>query len=841
MRSSIPGVGPLNCNIALVGEAGGIEEEKQGKPFVGSSGSLLNDLLASCGIIRSRCYVTNVIKEHPYKNNIKLFIDLSKKYPVVTEEYKRYERELKEELSKCSANVIVAVGAVALWALCREKKITKRRGSILRSTLLPGRKVIPIIHPAAALRQYINTRYINLDLIRVAEESRFPDIKDLDPCYYHIITKFDIAIRELNSIIDRVKQGKILRLSFDIECDRTTHELTAFGSCYKYKNKEHAISIGLYNNKENSLSTIEETNLILLLEKVLKLDVEYVLQNGMFDATFMFRKYGCEISPWLDTMVGMGIAHPDYPKGLDFITSVFTKMPYFKDEGKEVSIRSIVEGHNEDDLKITLNDEPLLGSLDRWERFLLYNAKDCRATLVSIDPILEDIEALGNLDIFNQYSRIYKPLIYMSERGVKLNVEELNKIKSEAILDVENLKREFEKIAPGVSPTSNQQLQNYFYITLGYKPYLNRKTHKPTVDAEAMIRLTRKGAPGAKEISKIRKLDKLISTYYNINAPGGRLRGSYNPIGTKQGRLSSSATIFGEGTNLQNQPKAMKKLMVADEGMMLFDCDLSQAENRIVAYVGSDKRFIEAFEDGVDVHASTAQLIFPDYSVEEIIEQNRMYEKTGDSKYCAPIGGYTKPMRFWGKKGDHELNYGMGYRSFSIICEIPEKDAKTIVEGYHAGHPGVKRYQRLVVDQLKQDRTVTNLFGRKIKYMERWGEQLFNRAYSYIPQSTVAHIINERGLIPLYYDSYFNKYADILMQTHDSITFQLPISLGPEGILTLLRKLKRIIEEPLKWQGSSFSIPLDIECGLCLGALTELNVEDKEESITKLIEVMNNK
>jgi len=163
--------GPKDCKIAIVGEAPGSTEMKLGEPFVGSSGKLLNNLLSTAGIIRSRCFITNVIKEQPYKNNIKIFIDLSKKAVKETPEYHNYVKILKKELDSCDANVIVAVGAVPLYALCGERGIIKRRGSMYESTLLPGRKVIPTIHPAAALRQYLFQHYILYDLIRVKRES----------------------------------------------------------------------------------------------------------------------------------------------------------------------------------------------------------------------------------------------------------------------------------------------------------------------------------------------------------------------------------------------------------------------------------------------------------------------------------------------------------------------------------------------------------------------------------------------------------------------------------------------------------------------------------------------
>ncbi|KKM73699.1 hypothetical protein LCGC14_1407920, partial [marine sediment metagenome] len=88
----IPGDGHKNCFIAFVGEAPGAGEDRVGKPFVGPAGKLFTELLTETGIIRTQCYITNVIKERPPNNDEKVFIDISKKTPIVTDRYIEYEQ-----------------------------------------------------------------------------------------------------------------------------------------------------------------------------------------------------------------------------------------------------------------------------------------------------------------------------------------------------------------------------------------------------------------------------------------------------------------------------------------------------------------------------------------------------------------------------------------------------------------------------------------------------------------------------------------------------------------------------------------------------------------------------
>jgi len=88
----VNGVGPKDAKIAFFGEALGRQEELRKEPFVGTApaGGMFNKFLENSGIIRSDCYISNVIKERPRDNNIKQFIDLSVNPPINTDEYTAY-------------------------------------------------------------------------------------------------------------------------------------------------------------------------------------------------------------------------------------------------------------------------------------------------------------------------------------------------------------------------------------------------------------------------------------------------------------------------------------------------------------------------------------------------------------------------------------------------------------------------------------------------------------------------------------------------------------------------------------------------------------------------------
>ena len=353
-----------------------------------------------------------------------------------------------------------------------------------------------------------------------------------------------------------------------------------------------------------------------------------------------------------------------------------------------------------------------------------------------------------------------------------------------------------------------------------------------------MKRLARKGVKEADYVLQIRRLSKLRSTYLDPQKvdPDGRMRCAYNPVGTLFSRLSSSTNIFGTGNNLQNQPHEVLRYFVADDGYIIYSIDLAQAENRIVAYVGRVDTMIEAFEKRLDLHSLTGALI-ANKPYQEVIDEDR-------AGVNCHLGSGDKTWRFWGKKANHGLNYDLGYRKFALYYEIPENDGRFIVEKYHTAYPGVRNgYHQYVRQQLANGRVITNLLGRRTLLLDEWGDRLFKKGYSCIPQGTVGDIINERGLNYVYYDQEKFKDLWLLLQVHDSIGFQLPLSIGWEAHAKILLDIKKSLETPLNAHGIEFVIPADISMGYNLykGDMKEIKGLDCPTDIPTMSKLLEDK
>lgn len=472
------------------------------------------------------------------------------------------------------------------------------------------------------------------------------------------------------------------------------------------------------------------------------------------------------------------------------------------------------------------------------ENFLRYNALDSACTLEIQQKIWDEL-ADGFLPAYNMTVDLFPVLMFMQTRGVRVSRELLDEAKVEIVQATREKQEELDKlVGHHLNINSPKECREYFYITLGIPPYYN-KNKSPTVDDKALQRLVRGTAkrPGlrqAKLVQEIRGLEKLYSTYLNMEFDeDGRMRGSYNPRGTKFGRLSSSKTIFGTGMNFQNLPQEFKKFLIPDPGYAFIEVDKRQAEWVVVAYCSGDANMISAIREGTDVHLHTASLMFgvdPDIvrfdskiighsTSADIIEELRESEPLL-RKYAMNFPR-TMSARQCGKKSNHGLNYDEGPNGFALINEMEIAEAKRIHSLYHSIYPGIRVWYESVKRQLQKDRSLTNCFGRKVRFMGGWNDQLWKSAYSMLPQSTVVDSLN-MGMVEIYNDTWITRKInlDILAQVHDSILMQLPIKhlQDKQTFEKLFKSIEEKTSPEMNYNGQSFKIASDFKIGLNWGS-----------------------
>lgn len=138
-RLAVPGEGPAEARILLIGEGPGFHENVQGRPFVGQAGKLLDELLTGAGLNREQVFITNVVKCRPPGNRDPL-----------PEELEACAGYLDRQIAAINPLVIVTLGRFSMAKFFENARISEVHG---KPKWIDSRFIIPMFHPAAALHQ----------------------------------------------------------------------------------------------------------------------------------------------------------------------------------------------------------------------------------------------------------------------------------------------------------------------------------------------------------------------------------------------------------------------------------------------------------------------------------------------------------------------------------------------------------------------------------------------------------------------------------------------------------------------------------------------------------------
>lgn len=331
--------GGKNARIMVVGEAPGEDEEKDSRPFVGRSGQFMERYYGRCGVHRSDLYLTNLCRYRPKWNNFR--------YCLGTTQLEEGLEQLKEEIRIVKPNVIVAMGAWPMYYLtgCMASKknakpgdgISLWRGSIMPCTLVEGFKVAISLHPAYVIRPqgFQMHPVFFLDVKKSVKNSLYPEIRY--PQYEEII---DPDAERLGTLVEELCRAEWL--SVDIET--AGPQLTCIGFT-------DSVNRGLCLSFIGGASNWEAAQAILASP------AKKIFQYGHYDVNYLKWYYGWPVRRYaFDTYVAANSLFFGFPKTLQFLTSIYTDFPYYKEDRKS--------------WKATMNIKKL------WQ----YNLKDVLAT-----------------------------------------------------------------------------------------------------------------------------------------------------------------------------------------------------------------------------------------------------------------------------------------------------------------------------------------------------------------------------------------------------------------------------------------------------------------------------
>ncbi len=544
----VPASGPRNAKIAIVGMAPEKHEIAQGIPFVGPSGDILNRSLRKLNVSREEIYITNVYD--------KFLPSGSSLFSIPQGERAASLDRLRKELASLRPNVVIPMGAEPLHFLTSLNGVQKWRGSILDSSLIPGMKCVPTVHPAWIMRGMWKWEpvFTHIDLARAIQQSSFPEI---------IYPKRNAIIAPtLNTVLEYIEEcSKHDILSFDIEVfgysKNGTGEISCLGIGYK---PDEALCIPFTKSgTQNYFSTGDEARVWKNISKLLQLQhVKKVGQNLAFEWMYFWLHRIYPSNMYIDTMLLHHTLYPDFGGSTDifgrnnnegepghslaFINSQYNEDKYYKDDGRRF----------------------IPGTPD--QAFWKYNAMDVMVTLDAALKMEKEAKDENLWDFYCDFKQ--KPFPHacrMEWYGVGIDSGKRTDASKELSETIERLQVCIdERLGYHLNVNSPKQLGELLYEKRGYKEVKRWTTTKK----EGRVRRRTSDKDTLRKFAEITN-DEVLQWILDLRhardlkgdivdqplGPDNRMHAHYKLAGTDTHRWSSAKSILGTGTNLQNIPR----------------------------------------------------------------------------------------------------------------------------------------------------------------------------------------------------------------------------------------------------------------------------------------------
>lgn len=427
-----------------------------------------------------------------------------------------------------------------------------------------------------------------------------------------------------------------------------------------------------------------------------------------------------------------------------------------------------------------------------------YAGADVEATLRLRPTLQGTLTEREQMDLLNSIELPLVPvLIEMERTGIAVDVEVLNRINVEITAQIDTLERQiFDLVGHEFNLGSTKQLASVLFEEIGLPSGRRTKTGY-SVGQEVLDGL-RGEHPVVDMILEQRTLKKLKSTYVDalplqIHPRTGRVHTTYNQTIASTGRLSST------DPNLQNIPirtpvgRQVRRAFVADnrpefrrfdDESILFSADYSQMELRIMAHYSQDPALVSAFQQGLDIHAATAAEI-----------------------HGIDIAEVTPEQRSMAKSVNFGIMYGMQAYGLSRDTGMSRAESVAFIERYMSRFQGVRAYLDSTLRQAVKDGYVGSLYGRRryVPDINAQGprRQAAERAAINMPLQGTASDIMKIAMIRVAERLKESKLqADMLLQVHDELLFETPVSELPE--------LRKLVVETME-NASTLSVPLGVE------------------------------
>lgn len=389
-------------------------------------------------------------------------------------------------------------------------------------------------------------------------------------------------------------------------------------------------------------------------------------------------------------------------KGIDLLPATFDSRlaKYLLSTVDDNALTTIAHLYGQTSL---IPDEAIYGkgaklTLPERDVFFPHLARKVQVLLETEAPMLAKLEENQQSDLlFEMELPLANVLAKMEIAGIKVKVETLKAMQAENEVLIEQLTKEIYELAgQEFNINSPKQLGTILFEDMGLPLEYTKKTKTGYSTAVDVLERLAPIAPVVSKILDYRQITKLQSTYViglqDAILEDGKIHTRYVQDLTQTGRLSST------DPNLQNIPvrleqgRLIRKAFVPSlENSVLLASDYSQIELRVLAHISQDQHLIEAFQQGADIHTSTAMRVFGIEKAEDVTPNDRRN---------------AKAVNFG-------VVYGISDFGLSNNLGISRKEAKNYIDTYFERFPGIKKYMETIVREARDKGYVETLYKRR--------------------------------------------------------------------------------------------------------------------------------
>ena len=440
--------------------------------------------------------------------------------------------------------------------------------------------------------------------------------------------------------------------------------------------EKKAFYVAVPANYEEALKIVQIFKPLYESDKIMKIG-----QNIKYDYEVLTR-YGVTLQgKMFDTMIAHYLIQPELHHNMDYMAE--TLLGY-----QTIHIEELLgpKGKKQKNMRD-------LSPTDIYE----YAAEDADITLRLKNVLEPRLKELGVEELFwNIEMPLVRVLADMELNGICLDTEALqdtSKIFTERMKQYEQ--EIYKEAGEEFNISSPKQVGDILFGKLQIMDKPKKTKTGQYVTSEEVLQSLESKSPIVRNILNYRGMKKLLSTYIDalpklINPRTGHIHTSFNQALTATGRLSSS------DPNLQNIPvrtddgKEIRKCFIPEEGCLFFSADYSQIELRIMAHLSEDENMMEAFREGHDIHRATAAKI-----------------------WHVDIDKVTDAQRKKAKQANFGIIYGITTYGLAQRMDIPNSEAKELIEGYFRTFPKVQAYMEHAKEVARAKGYAETLFHRR--------------------------------------------------------------------------------------------------------------------------------